>query len=112
MEEKLVKEDKLCHFWAESRLGTGTKKGWYGYQDAEAEWYRYQSKWYWYHSLEPKWYRYQDNVVPVPTCRTRLVSVLTQMVPVPLLPTALIFCILTLLSSNSHTESIGTLLND
>ena len=42
-----------------------------------------------------EWYRYQDNVVPI-----------------PLLPTALIFGILTLLSSNLNTESIGTLIND
>ena len=44
---------------------------------------------------EPKWYQYHDNVVPV-----------------PLLPVTLIFCILTLLSSNSNTEGIRTLIND
>ena len=42
----------------------------------------------------PKWYRYHDKVVPV-----------------PLLLAALICGILTLLSSNSNTEGIGTLIN-
>ena len=45
--------------------------------------------------VEPKWYQYHDKVVPV-----------------PLLPVTLIFCILTLLSSNSNTEGIRTLIND
>ena len=48
--------------------------------------------WYWYHFV----------MVPVPI----------QVVPVPLLHTALIFGILTLLSSNSNTEGIGILIND
>ena len=43
---------------------------------------------------EPKWYRHLDKVVPV-----------------PLLPTALSFGILTLLSSNSNTKGIRTLIN-
>ena len=61
---------------------------------------------------EPKWYRYQDKVVPVPLTRIRLVPIPIQGVPVPLLPTTLIFGILTLLSSNSYPNSIGTLIND
>ena len=24
-------DGKICHFWAESRLGTDTKQGWYQY---------------------------------------------------------------------------------
>ena len=51
-------------------------------------------------------------LVPVPLTRTRLVQVSIQVVPVPLLPAALIFGILTLLSSNLLTEGIGTLIND
>ena len=62
--------------------------------------------------VEPKWYRYHDKVVPVPLTRTGLVLVPIQEVLVPLLPTTLIFGILTLLSSNSNTEGIGTLIND
>ena len=58
---------------------------------------------------EPKWYQYQDKVVSVPLTRTGLVPVPIQVVLVPLFPTALIFGILTLLSSNSHTEGIGTI---
>ena len=36
----------------------------------------------------------------------------SRLVPVPRLPIALIFGILTLLSSNLNTEGIGTLIND
>ena len=61
---------------------------------------------------KPKWYRYQDKVVPVALSRTGLVPVPIQVVLVPLLPVAMIFGILTLLSSNSHTKGIGTLIND
>ena len=62
--------------------------------------------------VEPKWYWYHDKVVPVPLTRIGLVPVPVQVVPVPLLPIALIFGILTLLSSNSNTEGIGTLINE
>ena len=61
---------------------------------------------------EPKWYRYHDKVVPIPLTKTGLVPVSVQVVSVPLLLTALIFGILTLLSSNSNTKGIGTLIND
>ena len=61
---------------------------------------------------EPKWYQFQDKVVPVPLTRTVLVPVPIQVVSVPLLPTTLIFGILTLLSLNSNTKGIGTLIND
>ena len=64
------------------------------------------------HDTKPKWYRYHDKVVPVPLTRTGLVPVPIQVVSVPLLPTTLIFCILTLLSSNSYTDGIETLIND
>ena len=61
---------------------------------------------------EPKWYQYHDKMVPVPLTKTGLVPEPIQVVPIPLLPTALIFGILTLLSSNSNTKGIGTLIND
>ena len=61
---------------------------------------------------EPKWYRYQDKVVPVPLTRIGLVPVSIQVVLVPLLPATLIFGILTLLSPNSYSDGIGTLIND
>ena len=56
-----------------------------------------KTKWYQYHSPEQDWYRYRS--VPVS-------------IPVPLLHTTLIFGILTLLSPNSYSDSIGTLIND
>ena len=56
--------------------------------------------------VEPKWYWYHGKVVLLPLTRIGLVPVPIQVVPVPLLPTALIFGILTLLSSNSNTEGI------
>ena len=75
------------------------------------------------------WYRYQVGMVPVPpmqrqngtgtkqsgtstTHQNRLVPIPVQVVPVPLLPIALISYISTLLSSNSYTDSIETLVND
>ena len=61
---------------------------------------------------EPKWYRYHDKVVPVPLTITGLVLVPVQVVLVPLLPIALIFGILTLLSSNLNIEGIGTIINE
>ena len=54
-----------------------------------------KAKWYRYHSL-------RIGLVPVPI----------QVVLVPLIPTALICGILTWLRSNSHTEGIGTLINE
>ena len=75
------------------------------------------------------WYWYQTGVVPVPLTRTKVVPVPRQSGTgtnlqnrvgtgtdlngnVPLLPTALISCIFILLSPNSYTDSIGTLVND
>ena len=64
------------------------------------------------HDTEPKWYRYHDKVVLVPLTITGLVPVPIQVVPIPLLLATLIFGILTLLSSNSYTDGIETLIND
>ena len=80
-------------------------------------------KWYRYHLTVAKWYRYQGKVVLVPLTRTKVVSVPRQSgtgtnfqnmigTGTTLLPATLIFGILTLLSSNSNTEGIGTLIND
>ena len=92
-------------YWYPNRGGTSTTKQNQSGTGTKIKWYRYQH-------AEPKWYRYQDKVVPVPTCRTGLVSIPIKVVPVPLLPIAAIFGILTLLSSNLHTEGIGPLIND
>ena len=61
---------------------------------------------------EAKWYWYQLWLVLVPLTRTRLVPVPVQVVPIPLLPAALISCISIIVSPNSYTNSIGTLVND
>ena len=68
--------------------GTGTT-------DAETKWYRYHPKWYQYHSLEHEWYRYLCGIDVVPR-----------------FPTALVSCIFTLLSPNSYTDRIETLINE
>ena len=62
--------------------------------------------------VKPKRYRYHDKVVPVPLTRTGLVPVPIQGILIPLLSATLIFGILTLLSSNSYSDGIGTLIND
>ena len=56
MKKLVPKEGKKQHFLAKSRGGTGTKIG---------------------------WYRYQNRVVPVPLNRTYLIPVPRQVVPVP-----------------------------
>ena len=52
------------------------------------------------------------KVVPVPNHKNGLVPVPIKVVPVPILPANLIFCTHALLSPNSSTDSIGTLIND
>ena len=81
--------------------------------------YRTKQGWYWYHLTEPKWYRYQDKVVSVPrksgtgTTHQNRVGIGTDPSCTNTIASySLIFCILTFLSSNSHIEGIGTLIND
>ena len=89
-ERKVSERGKICHFWAVSATGTGTKQGWYRH-----------------HLCRGKMVPVPSKVVLVPLTRTGLVPVL-----VPLPPATLISCIWTLLSPNSYTDSIGTLVND
>ena len=72
------------------------------------------------------WYRYQNRVVPVPlmqrpngigTIQSGIGTTHQNMNgtgtdAVPLFPAALVSCIFTLLSPNSYTDSIGTLINE
>ena len=90
-----MKNGKICHFWAESRLSIGTKQGWYRY-----------------HLCITK-------MIPVPrqsgtgTTHQNRIGTITD--PSGTGTTAscnLDFGILTLLSSISNTEGIGTQLND
>ena len=88
-------DGKICHFWAESRLGTGTKQGWYRY-----------------HLCKTK-------MVPIPrqsgTDTTHQNSFRTAIDPNGTGTTdscSFDFCILTLLSSNSHTKGIRTIINE
>ena len=90
-----MKEGKLAISGQFPQLVPVPEQGGTGTTYTEAKWYRYHPKWYWYHSPEQEWYRYQ--------CGTDAV---------PFFPTALISCILTFLSSDSYTNSIGTLVND
>ena len=88
------KNDKICHSWAVPAIGTGTKQGWYRY-----------------HLCSGKMVPIPNKVVPVPLTKIGFVLILIQVVSIPLLLATLIFGILTLLSSNSHTEGIRTLIN-
>ena len=95
----------------------------------------YEKNWYQKRQKEailgknPKWYRYQNRAVPVPPSRsqsvpvpiqavpvppnrTKFVPVPNRVVPVPQCPKCLDFCSFAHLSLNSHTDYIGTLLND
>ena len=83
-----MKNGEFCHFWAESQLGTGTKKR------------RYR-----YHLCRGKMVPVPSKVVSVPLSRTGLV-------PVPLVPATPVLGIFSLTSYNSHTESIRNLIND
>ena len=83
-----MKEGKSAISRQFSRLVPVPEQGGTGTTDAE-------TKWYWYHSLEHKWYRYRYGTDAVPLFTTTLVSF-----------------ILTFLSTNSYTNSIGTLVND
>ena len=88
----------------------------------------YQENWYQEWQKEailgkfPKWYRYRNKAVPVPPIRGQSVPVPIQAVPVlpsrmqsipipqcPKCPDCVVFAYLSL---NSHTDCIGTLLND
>ena len=75
-----MKNDKICHLWAEPAhwYGTGTESG------------------YEYPLDRGKWYRYQKLMVPIPIHRKglvpvpiKVVSVPIKVVPVPELPTTL-----------------------
>ena len=90
-----MKKGEFCHFWAESQLGIGTKQGWYRY-----------------HLCRGKMVLVPSKVVPIPLSRTSLVPVRNIVVPVPLVPATPVFGIFAYLSSNLHTESIRTLIND
>ena len=85
------------------------------------------AKWYQYHLIVAKWYRYQGKVVPVPLTRTKVVPVrqsgtgtnFKNMIGIGTNPSGTgttasgspDFCIRALLSPNSHTEGIGTIIN-
>ena len=69
-----MKKGELCHFWAKSHPGTGTKQGWYRY-----------------HLCRGKTVLVPSKVVLVPLSRTGLVPVPDRVVPVPLVPATPVF---------------------
>ena len=84
MKKNGTKEGKNQQFWAKPRGGTGTKTGWYRYQNREVPVPLNRTH------LVPV----PRKVVPVPTYRMCLVPVPNIVVPVPQLPKAQIFVIL------------------
>ena len=97
---KESEKGKICHFWVVSATSTDTRTGWYRYHLYRGQMVPVPTKVVPYHSPKHEWYWYQSVPVPIGTSA------------VPLFPTALISCILTFLSPNSYTKSIGTLVND
>ena len=93
--EFLERGHEICHFWAILQSGTSTQIGMVPVPICRG-----------------KMVPVPIKVIPIPLTRIGLVPVPIQVVPVPLLPVTLIFGILTLLSSKSHIEGIGTLIND
>ena len=91
----------------------------------EENWYQKMQNWHFW-AKTTRWYRYQNRVLPVPLClvpvprqavpvqsnRMCLVPVPNTVVSVPLLPKCSDLGNFAQLSLSSHTNSMGTLLND